>query len=143
MWEIHKIYREKLGFYITSHMWRHTGITEYANVEKDVKIVQKQVRHDDVNTTMRYINYSRGVYEKSYKKFEEVFTKNKKETKPEPNPQELLKPDKKSKTNPETDPMVATTERKKLMQTYKEGLITTYELIDLLRRNNNRDNMYQ
>ena len=40
MWKIHRIYSEKLGFYITCQNWRQTGITEYAKVEKDPKIVQ-------------------------------------------------------------------------------------------------------
>jgi integrase len=66
IYEIHKEYSQILGFKIHPHMWRHTGITEYAKVEKDSKIVQKQARHDDVNITMRYINYTYEVYEKSY-----------------------------------------------------------------------------
>ena len=82
MWEIHRLYSEKLGFYITSHNWRHTGITEYAKVEKDPKIVQKQARHDDINITMRYINYTSETYEKSY---HEKFAKQIQE-KPEPKP---------------------------------------------------------
>jgi integrase/recombinase XerD len=66
MFEINKTYAEELDIELTPHMWRHTGITEYAKVEKDVKLVQKQARHEDVNITMRYINYAKGTYEKSY-----------------------------------------------------------------------------
>lgn len=80
IWDIHNVYGEKLGFHITIHQWRHTGITEYAKVEKDLKLVQKQARHDDVNITMRYINYAKGTYDKSY---HEKFAKSKPELKPE------------------------------------------------------------
>jgi integrase/recombinase XerC len=66
IWEIHNEYRAQLDIELHTHMWRHTGITEYAKVEKDVKKVQRQARHDDVNITMRYINYAQGDYDKSY-----------------------------------------------------------------------------
>ena len=66
VWELHQIYKKLCRFHLTSHMWRHTGITEYAKVEKDVKKVQHQARHSDVNTTMKYINYASGDFEKSY-----------------------------------------------------------------------------
>jgi integrase len=72
------------------HMLRHTGITEYARVEKDVKIVQKQARHTDVNTTMRYINYTSGDYEKSYKEFEKKVTA--KVPEPPKKPEEVKEP---------------------------------------------------
>lgn len=102
----------------------------------------KSARHDKPETTMKYINYAQGVYEASYNKFEEAFTKNKKEVKPETDIQESHKPEPPKKPTPETDPMAATTERQKLMQMYKEGLLTTDELSGLL-KTNHRDNMYQ
>lgn len=73
--EIHKEYKTLSGTNIHSHMWRHSGITEYAKYEKDIKKVQTQARHDDPITTIRYINYATKEYEDSYHKFAEQHTK--------------------------------------------------------------------
>jgi hypothetical protein len=58
--EFHKIYRHKVGlpdniqFY--PHIWRHTGITHYAQTEKDPKTLQSQTRHRDINVLYeRYV----------------------------------------------------------------------------------------
>jgi integrase len=73
--EIHKEYKKRTGINIHTHMWRHSGITEYAKYEKDVKKIQTQARHDDPVTTMRYINYANKDYEDSYHKFAEQHMK--------------------------------------------------------------------
>jgi len=76
LWEIIMEYRVITGISdFHFHHWRHTGITEYARVEKDVKKVQTQARHDDPKTTMRYINYASQELEQSYRNFEESLTK--------------------------------------------------------------------
>jgi hypothetical protein len=43
--------------------------------------IRKQARHDDINITRRYINYSSEVYEKSY---HETFAKEIQQDKPQP-----------------------------------------------------------
>jgi len=98
MWEMHRFYSQKLGFKITPHMWRHTGITEYAKKEKDLEMVRKQARHDNINITKRYINYGKQVYEESYHR---VFSNNQEDKKPQPQqPQDtyIANPQEKQKT---------------------------------------------
>jgi hypothetical protein len=87
IWEIHQIYGEKAGVKLTPYMWRHTGITEYAKKEKDLEIVRRQSRHEDINTTRRYINYASEIFENSY---HEKFAGEKQEEKPET--QKTIKP---------------------------------------------------
>ncbi len=128
IWELHKYYSELLGFRITPHMWRHTGITEYAKVEKDLEVVRRQARHDDINITRRYINYGSKIYEKSY---HEKFAKDKpKEEIPEPQP-EIKKPQPKPQdtyiANPQEPQqvIVSAEEYKKFLEFKKQQEIST------------------
>jgi len=91
MHELHKEYETLLGFRVKPHKWRHTGITEYARVEKDVKIVQRQARHSITDTTLRYINYATEEYENSYANFERKITQRDK-PQPKPKPQPDIQP---------------------------------------------------
>jgi integrase len=134
LWEIIKEYRVITGFNdFHFHQWRHTGITEYARVEKDVKKVQTQARHDDPKTTMRYINYASQEYEQSYSNFEKSLTKRQQhpETEiPERKPQ------------PPKD-VAYSQPRNELLQLYKDGLLTYAEFKELLSsQNNHKNTMY-
>ncbi|UCF13806.1 MAG: site-specific integrase [Thermoplasmatales archaeon] len=76
--EFHKIYRHIAGlpgnvqFY--PHIWRHTGITHYAQTEKDPKTLQSQTRHRDINVLYdRYVKKTDQELRKSYDKaFESI-----------------------------------------------------------------------
>lgn len=91
LWEMVKIYKAMCNLpEFHFHMMRHSGITAYAKVEKDVKIVQKQARHSDAETTLRYINYTNKEHETAYNNFEKMITGNPVEKKPlDP---EIIKP---------------------------------------------------
>ena len=108
MQELFKEYESLLGFRVKPHKWRHTGITEYARVEKDVKLVQKQARHSNTDTTLRYINYATEEYEKSYNRFENKLT-----NKPEPKLQPPIQP------NPIVEPQIQPPPQ--VTQTIQEG----------------------
>jgi integrase len=76
MWEMGNIYKaiaNPPNYHF--HQWRHTGIMEYAKVEKDIKKVQTQARHDDPITTMRYINYANQEYKQFYNAWADSYTK--------------------------------------------------------------------
>ena len=132
--EINKEYKTLSGTNIHSHMWRHSGITEYAKYEKDIKKVQTQARHDDPITTMRYINYATQEYEQSYRNFEESLTK--RQLQPEPEIPER-KPEPPKKDIAYSEP------RNELFQMYKDGLISLDEFKELLSsQNNHKSTMY-
>jgi integrase len=86
IWEIHQLYQKKLDFKVSTHMWRHTGITEYAKRQKDLKVLQRQARHSNINTTMRYINYTDDFHKDAYKDFSNSIFKPEKDTKPSQSP---------------------------------------------------------
>jgi len=90
MYTIHKIYEKKadLPINLHPHLWRHTGISHYAQKEKDVKIIMKQTRHSRPDVLMKYIDKRKEEYRNSY---DNVFEKQTPEKKPEPQP--LKKPD--------------------------------------------------
>ena len=75
LWEMVATYRIILNlpdFHF--HMMRHTGITFYAKIQKDVKIIQNQARHSDPETTMRYINYTKEEHKSAYREFERTYS---------------------------------------------------------------------
>jgi len=130
LWEIIKEYRVITGIdEFHFHMWRHTGITEYARVEKDVKKVQKQARHDDPKTTMRYINYASQEFEQSYRNFEESLTKRQLKAEPEI-----------TEKKPQPKDVAYSQPRNELFQMYKDGLISLDEFRDLLSQPNSLKN---
>jgi len=88
MFEIHKEYQTLTEIELHPHKWRHTGCTEYAKREKDVKKVQTQCRHENPETTMKYINYTSQDLEKSYhEKFPSINAKPEVPTPPQKEPQ--------------------------------------------------------
>lgn len=58
---------DNLDFY--PHIMRHTGITHYAEVEKDIAILQRQTRHKDIETLITtYIHKTEGELKEAYDK---------------------------------------------------------------------------
>lgn len=76
--ELHKEYKVRAGlpdkFRFYPHLWRTTGITHYAQTEKDPKTLQSQTRHRDINVLYdRYVKKTDQELRKSYDKaFESI-----------------------------------------------------------------------
>ncbi len=118
IWEMTKLYRQLAAIpEYHFHMWRHTGITEYAKIEKDIKKVQKQARHEDPATTMRYINYASEIYEQSYNAWEHAYAKNPSQT------VQIPKVEVK-----QVAPVFTQSKRDELLALYDAGIITVQEL---------------
>ena len=91
--KIHAIYSEyklimrwdKKDFY--PHIMRHTGITHYAEVEKDIAILQKQTRHKDIDTLIKtYVHKTEDELKQAYNK---AFNNYDQETPKKPDPVEV------------------------------------------------------
>lgn len=134
--EFQKMYEVSAGIQrLHCHLWRHTGITHYAKVEKDIKILAKQTRHSDLEILLDYIHKSeteiRSSYDRAFEKTEPEQT-----TKPESKKSQVKKPEDSMYAQP-------TNSREEIFQLYKDGLISLDEFKDLLSpQNHNKNAMY-
>lgn len=134
--EFHKMYEISAGIpRLHCHLWRHTGITHYAKVEKDIKILAKQTRHSDLEILLDYIHKSeteiRSSYDRAFEK-----TEPEKTTETEPKKSHPKKPEDSMYAQPANS-------REEIFQLYKDGLISLNEFKDLLSpQNNNKNTMY-